>query len=618
MNTSRLTLRTPSGLSAVSSRHGISLVIAFVVAVAVAMSGLATAPGAFAASSASVTIKVTTRSGTAAPGLYVAIGDKIKKTRLDGTAKFKGLKPGTRGVVISETKGYITTGWKYDTKLRLSAGKNSAKTIRAARLSVIRGKVTRNGKAVKNVPVTVTMTVSGRSRAATTAKDGSYAISMGKRARKGDDARISVTTKHGTITYAPGALRQSEAKVQKLSWTRSHTVNIRLREGPKGWVEGRVKQADGKPAGGATVSLYEGSWDPHAPYVDDRRVRTTTADANGKYTIGGVAPGSYQVVAADSGARGVGQSAPQRVAVKAKKVKAPAVTFRKTGTVRVPFIVAPNSGDVSVGLLDERGRLVEARSVYLHSEQTEGSATFSYVPEGTYRATIVGTGLVSNSVVLNGGEVVTSQTITTPQTTAISGKVVLPGGQGASATLTFLDSNKLPSTYYVGSSSGVFSVRGFYPGTYNVAAWKYSSVTFGSRKGKLVQREPVSFTVTAGSPVTNLEIPLELGGKATGKIAYPDSKEPVKRLRAVATRVTPTGDAAFDVVEVNVDKKGKYAFDRLVNGVEYLLSFVDGDGVYRTTWYGGKKGKKTAKKSKVIVANAKTTTKLGVTTLRTK
>ncbi len=468
------------------------------------------------------------------------------------------------------------------------------------------------------MPVTVTVNSSNRIRVGKTIKDGRYAVSVGKSGWRDREAQISVETKKGTVTYAPGTLRYSEVKDYKISWTRSHTVNIKLHQGPEGWIKGKVRQADGKPAGGATVHLYEGSWEPHTEDAEAGRVRTTTADDKGHYAIGSLAPGVYQVFAEDSGSRGVGQSAPRRIVVKAKKVKAPTLSFRKTGTVKVPFTVAPNGGNIAVGLLDELGRLVNSRYVYLDSEQTSGSATFSYVPEGSYRATVIGTGLAADSLVLHGGDVVISETIATPQTTAISGKVVLPDGQGATASLTFLDSNHLASSYYVSSNKGTFSVKGFHPGAHQVSALSHNSVTYGSRKGKLVQRDPVAFNVTAGSPVTDLEIRLEMGGQAKGKIAYPDSKASIKNIRAIATRVVPTGVTELDVVETSIDKKGKYAFDRLVTGVEYHVSFVDGDAVYRTTWYGGKKGKKSPAKSKVIVVDAKSTTKLGATTVRSK
>ncbi|MBL6749896.1 MAG: TonB-dependent receptor [Nevskia sp.] len=95
-----------------------------------------------------------------------------------------------------------------------------------------------------------------------------------------------------------------------------------------GIVQGSVTGSDGKPASGARIQLADGAGKP---------VAGTQSDAQGRFSIAGVAPGRYTVSAAGSG--GVAASAPvqvapggtgqARLALGAKELEAVTVTARR-------------------------------------------------------------------------------------------------------------------------------------------------------------------------------------------------------------------------------------------------------------------------------------------------
>jgi len=571
---------------------------------------------ALAASRASVTIKVTTSSGVPAPGLFVALGDKVKKTHADGTVRFTKVKTGKRAVVVSQTKGFVTTGWQYDTSVRVSSSSSSV-TVRPSGLAVVRGTVKLDGKKKKGADVTVTDTTGNEViGSATTDKDGRYAVSVAKTRLSSRALRVTATFSRGRVAYAPGTQRLSEALEFHAPWGHSKTMNVTTSDFAKGRIKGKVRLADGSLAAGATVRVLS-----TVPGVADTEpVRRVLTGANGKFVVGGLAKGTYRVDAVDTEEPEVASSAAVTVSVKAKKVSVGTLAFRRTGVLKVT-VESPSSSaydSVTAVLLDQAGNQVVQDWLYFGSGASASpsvSSTFTYVPVGTYRVAIAGHNVATPFVTVTAGATTVAPSLTLGQKTKLSGKVVLPDGSGAHARVMFTDTFGTQSGYwrYSDRDSGAFSTNDLVTGRYRVNAEVSDKVTVGTKKVHLVQAVPLHVDVTPGTPVTGFKVPLVVAGTVSGTVRRSDSGRSITGITVTATRVTPIGEAALDVTSTGVDSKGRYTLDTLVPGVAYLITFTDGDGVYRTTYLGGKTK---ASKAKTVTVGSAKTKKLGTTAVK--
>lgn len=583
-------------------RHPKSVAWAFVVtALAMTLAMGVTAVPANAATVSSLTVKVSTKDGVGAPGLYVAVGDTVKKTAADGTATFKRVKSGQRRVVVSTTKGVITTEWQYSTKVKIPAKKKATVTVRPSSLTVVTGKVTRGKKAVTKK--TVTVMLPSTSFQGKTDKQGRYAISVTKplRARYQSPARVVVDFGNGRLVYANNNLRHSTATKYKLSWTRSNTANIKVTTDPaQGAVSGTVRDASGTRVDGAEISV-------ETVQPDGVVIRTANTGSNGRFKIGGLPKGTYRVYASDPDANYDVDPRTNVVTVKvgSKKVSVGTLRFPTVGTVKVPISAPSSSSDlwVTAVLQDESGASIGSDYASYNESSSQWTATLSGVPVGRYRVVLGGLNTASGYFDVTTGQTTTAPLLTVPSTVKATGRVTLPDNTGIWAEVYAVDANGTDAGSTYGSSNGSFTFGGLAPGKYSLLVFSSSDVTVATRKVKLAQTAPVIVTVAAGVPLTGVKISLGLGGTVSGKVIDKQTKKRVAGIKVVATRVTPTGIDVLDSIETDTTSKGAYKISSLAPGVSYKIAFVDTDGVYRTTWY--KAARSATKATALSVGSAK-------------
>ncbi|WP_170222654.1 carboxypeptidase-like regulatory domain-containing protein [Rarobacter faecitabidus] len=552
-----------------------------------------------------MTIKIATKNGVGAPGLYVALGDTIKKTKADGTVRFKRVKSGKQRIVVSVTKGLVTTGWQYSEKIKVPAKKKATVTVRTSSLTVVKGKVTRKKKAVKKKVVSVFLPQAIYQ--AKTDKNGKYAIAVPKPLRSSYQypAKIAVDLGNGRLVYAKNNLRVSTAKKYRLSWNAANTVNIKVTSDPvKGAIAGTIRDASGARAAG--VKVHVETVNPSGVVV-----RTALTGAKGRFSIGGLPKATYRVYAVDPDQYSdvVTKSAVATVKVGAKKISVGTLSLPKVGDITAPITApASRSNGVRIVLQDEAGSEVASNFTYVSDPPAATNAKFQNVPVGRYRVVLAGMNTASAYFDVAAGGVVTAPALLIPTTVKANGKVTLPDNSGISASVQALDSNGTWGEWGYSSTDGAFTISDLGPGAHKIYAFRNGTVTSGANKVKLAQVAPVQINVTAGVPLTGVNVSLNLGGTATGKVIDAKTKKTIERVQVVATRVVATGHDELDVVRAATTAKGTFRLQGLAPGVDYRVAFVDGDGVYRTSWYSNANTASKAKLLKVSAAKSVTLT----------
>lgn len=225
-----------------------------------------------------------------------------------------------------------------------------------------------------------------------------------------------------------------------------------------GSLRGTVRDADTNDTLiGVTVRLLEGS-----SVVD-----TVMTDSNGFYAFGGVEPGSYSVRFSKSGHATLTRSA----------------TVSSGGVTTLNVSLQSEDGGGGGGALQVRvstssGLPLQTITVRISGPATqtrntdsEGQATFTGLPAGSYTVTVNATGMqpATQTVTVANGGTTTTNLILVPDGTAglISGSVFASGGFPLSAVVTLVRGPVVGVSRNT-SSSGAFSFTGLPPGAYTL------------------------------------------------------------------------------------------------------------------------------------------------------
>ncbi len=268
-------------------------------------------------------------------------------------------------------------------------------------------------------------------------------------------AGIAVTSYSMT---AQAAGYQSQSATATVGGGSTTTQNFAL-TGQATRLSGTVSDASTtRPIAGATVSAGTAS---------------AVTDANGAYTIAGLAPGTYTATATASGY--TSQSA--------------SVTLTAGTTTTQNFALAPNPGAIT-GTVTDAGTAAPisgATVSYSGGSTTTNSSgvyTLANVTEGSYSVTASATGYTNQSrtVTVGPGATATQNFALTPPNGAITGTVTGAGNGSAISGATVSYTGGSTTT----NASGQYTLSNAAPGTYSVTASAsgYSSasqsVTVGS------------------------------------------------------------------------------------------------------------------------------------------
>src|SRR6266851_3319947 len=234
-----------------------------------------------------------------------------------------------------------------------------------------------------------------------------------------------------------------------------------------------------RPIAGATVSAGTSS---------------AVTDANGAYTIAGLAPGTYTATATASGY--TSQSA--------------SVTLTASTTTTQNFALAPNPGTIT-GTVTDAGTAAPisgATVSYSGGSTTTNSSgvyTLANVTEGSYSVTAGATGYVSQSrtVTVGPGATATQNFALTAQVTQLSGTVTDASTSRPIAGATV----SAGTSSAVTDANGAYTIAGLAPGTYTATA---TASGYASQSA--------SVTLTAGATTTQNFALTPPNGAITGTV----------------------------------------------------------------------------------------------------
>lgn len=588
-----------------------------VVAIAtIALTMGVTAVPANSATVSTLTVKIASATGIGAPGLHVKLGDTMKKTKADGTVTFKRVRSGKQTIVIRESKSLNGARWQRTEEIQVPKKSRASVRVRVSSLRLVKGEVTRHGKAVKGKTVTVftdAVAWDGSSYArfqTKTDRNGRYAITVPK-VPNYTFAKIAVDLGHGRLVYYGNTLLAADAKYPQLYRGPWNIANIKVASAPsKGAIVGKIVGRSGARVNAVKVAV-------ESAVPANTLVRTVSTDAKGNFTIGGLAAGRYRVYAVTGTLRYRLTEDPTgykplsdavTVKVGTKKVSVGRILIQPTGTVTVPVVpAATDSGEIAVALQDAQGGTLDRGEATIAAGATTAFATFKDVPSGRYRVALVGRNTASNYFDVAPGVVTSAPVLTSPATTTVSGVVSpMPTKFSLKVFPYAIDANGTRvDLWYTGD--GAFSFPGMADGSYRLYVELNNDENNIARKRlTMATAKAVRVTVAGTQPVSGVRLSLVKAGSVTGKVVDRKTGGPVSGARVLATRVTATGSADLDRIWTHTAADGTYKVYGLAAGVKYKVAVVS-NGVYQTSWNGSVT---TAKKAKAVKVKAGKSTAL--------
>jgi 5-hydroxyisourate hydrolase-like protein (transthyretin family) len=341
---------------------------------------------------------------------------------------------------------------------------------------------------------------------------------------------------------------------------------------PGGAITGSVIDASvGDPVAGALVELFA---------VDDPVATLTTAatDADGRWRLGGVAPGEFTVRVSASGFAAVWLGGVERFTEAASVT----VTGDASGPVDVePVVLDGEAGSISGRLIgtDLGGLVVTATPtggdapVASAVVDAGSGGVFSLAPLPTPGRFVIrvaggsGETLTEHTLALAAGRDDTSLALVVPRGPGrISGTVVTGAGPLGGATIEVADGRSTIRTIALTQGAvGSFTVDGLsVPGRYTVTVTRPGFAT-----------ESLAVDLTSADPTVDVKVPLvAAAGTVTGRVVGPDSVG----IGGVEVRATSDGvDVVSASVDGDTDLAGTFTLVGLPIPGTYTLTFgVDG------------------------------------------
>ncbi|MBX0356899.1 carboxypeptidase regulatory-like domain-containing protein [Halobacillus sp. Nhm2S1] len=317
-----------------------------------------------------------------------------------------------------------------------------------------------------------------------------------------------------------------------------------------GTVTGTINsQTSGDPVPGAVVKV-----------IDQNNVQldSVVADQNGQYTISGLPPGSYSIVASAEGFE--------------TKVGGAIVLSGSTSVVDLSLEEQPGiiSGTVSPVQPSTLVQLYTAEKVFLASTiaDANGNYVFPNLSPGNY---IVSASAPDYTTVSAGAVVDSNQTTTidltlTANPASFSGTVLDEGGNPVTnATISVLDANEVPIRIAGTDANGFYSLSNLPAGA--------STIVVTAPGYSLVLSEII---LPPGGDVTNVDFVLMANpGGISGEVTDDFSGNPLPNARVVI-RESGTEDQA--VATVTTDPFGNYTVTGLAPGSYTITASLEGYG----------------------------------------
>lgn len=442
--------------------------LALTAALGVGMIGMATPAAAVAVST--LTVKVLSPSGSPLEGFSVwaqgsapSYGYGSGTTNAAGVATLTDLAYGTYSVQANGSVGYLYKN------LTGSATIDSAASALDLKISgnEVSGVVTLKGAPLQNTHVSLTSRngkISSASTSTVTDAKGRYmflGVSAGTYKVRADNPYNKVG---GLTTYFGGTVREPEAATFAVAANSSKSgVNIALTQAAV--VSGKAVSKSGKALAGVTVT---------ARNIDRAGMGYAMTDANGKFTLGGLATGKVELAGIDASSAGL-----KKISVtQGKTVNAGSLVF-KNGS--------PATGKIKGTLVNKGGKNVAASVSFISAKKRDfpfvawtdkGKSTYELagVPVGKYKVVVSGTNKSSGTITVKKGKTTKVKKLSRVKGTTISGTVKTSSGKAVKQNYvtivdglgTFLGSAQL-------NSKGKYKVYGATAGTYTVYSTQTST-----------------------------------------------------------------------------------------------------------------------------------------------
>ena len=551
-------------------------------ALALVLTGVGVAPAsAGTADSGTVSVTVVAPGGTPIPDVSVVVGaiddagspgapGDFGRTDSAGVFTSAELAPGRYEVSAA-------LGGAFDTEaiqqIDITANVDSSETVTLTKVQAITGTLTANGIGVTGGQVEA---YSGSNAFSTEVADGEYVLFVKPGLSYLVFAATDYTQKTWVDTYFGDTVRAADARTVKVEAGRPTTANIAAYD-KLGALSGVVVNSSGNPAKKVLVTVSA---------RDRHGYGAATTDSKGRYTIGGLPAGTYEVRASNSAFTAWASTA-KKIAV-GKTTKA-TLRLKKSTTHKGKItltLTAPRAlvkkGRACATLISSEGIRREGTPGYcLKPNGKSKKITFGSLPAGTYTLALNGAN-TSKKVTVKKNKT-TKVSMTRAAGTVISGKITTSAGKpSAKSTVYIVDSKGTPLGSTATSSKGTYKISGALRGSYRVYADAATS-SQGATTWK---------SATLAGKKRTINVKLAKSATITGKVVN-SRGEPVAGID-----VSTSSHKGRSSASAITDSAGRYSLKGLSAGTYTVLTYDYPTGGY----YNGKASKKKVAAGKTVRA----------------
>ena len=525
-------------------------------------------------------------------------------TASDGTYAVSGLEPGEYKVQFSAS-GYTTTFYNGKsslgeaTKVPVSAGATASgiDATMAPTAGAISGTVQSGGSGLAGATVSVYDGGGTVAKTATTASDGTYAVS----GLEPGEYKVQFSASGYTTTFYNGKSSLGEAtKVPVSAGATASGIDATMAP-TAGAISGTV-QSGGSGLAGATVSVYDGG---------GTVAKTATTASDGTYAVSGLEPGEYKVQFSASGYTTTFYNGKSSLG---EATKVP-VSAGATAS-GIDATMAPTAGAIS-GTVQSGGSGLAGATVSVYdgggtvaktaTTASDGTYAVSGLEPGEYKVQFSASGYTTTfyngksslgeatKVPVSAGATASGIDATMAGATGrIAGTVKDAGGEGLAGiqVIVYDKATKLLAGFAASGTHGEYVVENLPEGSYAV---EFTAGAFGEGgdyltqfySGKTSLSEATPVAVEAGKSTDGTDATMRKGGALAGKVTALSSDG--DGLEGVTVTVYDAHEAA--VASATSGSEGAYGVNGLAPG-EYKVGFspAEGSGLleYVSQFYSGK------------------------------